>query len=812
MKQLPVLDSSLGAPAIPDVSVVIPTYNNVRYTAQCFASLARNTDGLTYEIIVVDNGSEDETISFVASHTPGQLAGAAQGANPPKRVELLINPEPRALAKSWNMGIAAARGKYLLISNNDVCYAPGAIAAMITIAERERQIGIVLTVGPGDLPHLRYPGGVASPPLLSPVLPSSPVSTLVSNLESVEDWARRTKVSDAPESLAYVSDPLVPQGGYCFLLTRACRDTVGAFDESYDLTGEDWDYFCRTRRHFKIARSLRSYVEHFEHVTCETLGDEYHERLCRNRFRLTEKQQGIMELFSVIMPVYNRVESLEAAIDSVLAQTFPHWRLYVVDDGSDDWDRISELAKRRYWNEAGRVHFFHRKRNAGPAAARNYGLSQCRGKYVAFLDSDDLWYRDHLQVHFAAHEAGNWTGVYGTPDFAWRSKDPVTGGFSYRPDKHPTIEYDGNYDAKRLCDHNYIQTSALSLWGDQARAHRFPEHLRVEEDWEYFKEVFDAGGNEGFGGRPVLHSPGRTCRYHISRSATEEDHLIRRVAAGRLASQEAALPADAGRMARIPFSDAQLYGRVAKALVGVVVPTRDRVASTLPAALAGINTGNETLPVVVVDDGSVSAESVAQAVGHYASGEGALFALLRCTSSLGASAARNRGVDYLPATWIRFLDDDDILSADWHAALLPHLLADDADVIICPAWVPHEDGNGYRIDRDVYTSQVCVRRSVFLAVGGFTETLSWAEERDLIDRMVRQAGARVKHLPLPGVTRPRKGNTGDPATAPKVVHPVFTAAPADHRAPSHATNAAFRDKSAAEFPSHAVRPRHRGGF
>ena len=92
-----------------------------------------------------------------------------------------------------------------------------------------------------------------------------------------------------------------------------------------------------------------------------------------------------MPLFSVIIPTYNRRELLLRALASVRAQTFTDYEVIVVDDGSTDgtWEELQALDSR--------VRALH-QHNAGPGAARNLGAQHATGNYLAFLDSDDLWF------------------------------------------------------------------------------------------------------------------------------------------------------------------------------------------------------------------------------------------------------------------------------------------------------------------------------------------------------------------------------------------------------------------------------------
>lgn len=90
-------------------------------------------------------------------------------------------------------------------------------------------------------------------------------------------------------------------------------------------------------------------------------------------------------LFSVIIPTFNRAALLREALDSVFAQTFTDFELIVVDDGSTD-DTPAVIAG---YGEC--IRFF-RQENGGPGAARNLGIQNASGEYVAFLDSDDVWF------------------------------------------------------------------------------------------------------------------------------------------------------------------------------------------------------------------------------------------------------------------------------------------------------------------------------------------------------------------------------------------------------------------------------------
>jgi glycosyltransferase involved in cell wall biosynthesis len=98
---------------------------------------------------------------------------------------------------------------------------------------------------------------------------------------------------------------------------------------------------------------------------------------------------------SVIIPSYNSAKYLGDAVDSVLSQAFRDFEVIVIDDGSTD----NTEALIRGYGEAVR---YIRQRNAGVAAARNRGINESRGHYVAFLDADDTWHPNKLQEQVTA--------------------------------------------------------------------------------------------------------------------------------------------------------------------------------------------------------------------------------------------------------------------------------------------------------------------------------------------------------------------------------------------------------------------------
>ncbi len=107
---------------------------------------------------------------------------------------------------------------------------------------------------------------------------------------------------------------------------------------------------------------------------------------------MTEQGKRKNPLVSVIIPTYNRVHTLPVSVDSVLRQTYKNLEVIIVDDGSTDGTEnfVRELSDNR-------VRYVRNIGKRGPAAARNYGVTQARGEFVAFQDSDDEWHPEKLE-------------------------------------------------------------------------------------------------------------------------------------------------------------------------------------------------------------------------------------------------------------------------------------------------------------------------------------------------------------------------------------------------------------------------------
>ena len=122
---------------------------------------------------------------------------------------------------------------------------------------------------------------------------------------------------------------------------------------------------------------------------------------------------GMKSMISVVIPTYNRANTIRRALDSVTNQTYKNWECLVVDDGSTDntKDQVAELARndeRIIWLERSKG------RQKGANACRNIGAEKAKGQYVAFLDSDDYYHSNHLENKLNEIEESHVDGLFGS--------------------------------------------------------------------------------------------------------------------------------------------------------------------------------------------------------------------------------------------------------------------------------------------------------------------------------------------------------------------------------------------------------------
>ena len=182
-----------------------------------------------------------------------------------------------------------------------------------------------------------------------------------------------------------------------------------------------------------------------------------------------------MKLISIIMPYYRKKAFVEEAINSVLRQTYKKFELLLIyDDGNlSDYKYISNLAKKDI-----RIKLFKNKKNIGSGLSRNLGIMHSKGFYLAFLDSDDIWFKNKLKVQL---------------DYMEKNKLPIS--FTAYKIINEKSEVIGFREAKKIINFSYLINSCdIGLSTVIAKSSlikkkfNFP-NLKTKEDYVFWLNI-----------------------------------------------------------------------------------------------------------------------------------------------------------------------------------------------------------------------------------------------------------------------------------------------------------------------------------
>jgi O-antigen biosynthesis protein len=223
--------------------------------------------------------------------------------------------------------------------------------------------------------------------------------------------------------------------------------------------GEVHDLLARTAGHEQLERTSKTFDQ--------PASDSFVSEILAAYERVREE----LPLVSIVIPTKNRVQGVVEAVRSVLRQTYRHWQLIVVDDGSvdDTMDVLSTLFVDP------RIELVHRPIAGGVSVARNAGLARARGSYVAYLDSDNTWEPRFLEIMVAFVRTTKLRFSYAVSELREQTANGRV-GFRAVP-----------FDREALQERNYIDCIVVlherSLLDEVGG---FDEDLRRNVDWDLF--------------------------------------------------------------------------------------------------------------------------------------------------------------------------------------------------------------------------------------------------------------------------------------------------------------------------------------
>jgi len=466
--------------ATPLVSVIMPCYEQGVFLREAVDSVLSQTF-TDWELIIVDDGSPDNTAStaqeIIAEH--------------PLRAICLIKKPNGGVADARNQGIRNARGAYILPLDADDTIQPTMLEKTVRLLEENADISIAYT----DLTHF---------------------GTVNRSVQAAEFDA--------------TTIPQNNQLNYCSLYRREAWELCGGYT-SLIQGYEDWEFWvsCAARglRAKRIPESLLLYRVKEVSLYTESLkrDRELRARLMLNHPQLypakrvaeartivtsgPEPQSPGAPLVSVIVTTHNRPELLCAALRSILHQTYQDFEIIVVNDaGIDVAPWIRSLG------DTERIRLQRHPHNRGVGAARNTGIRLARGKYIAYLDDDDLFYPDHLSVLVDAAERTEHALVYSDANQA-----------SYQQSEgHELIErkvvYSRDFEFHDLLAVNQMPLlCVLHRRSCIDKVGGFDETLSTHEDWDMWIRIIRH--------YPYAHVRKTTCEYRMQQDRESMTNSMR---------------------------------------------------------------------------------------------------------------------------------------------------------------------------------------------------------------------------------------------------------------------------------------------
>jgi glycosyltransferase involved in cell wall biosynthesis len=210
--------------------------------------------------------------------------------------------------------------------------------------------------------------------------------------------------------------------------------------------------------------------------------------------------------FSVVIPTYNRVDSVQRALASVLVQTYRNFEIIVVDDGSTDGteEALSSVVDSRF--------SYLRQANSGGSRARNLGIDRAKGAFIAFLDSDDEWLPTKLEV-FAGTIGTSRSDVY----YSSAIVDRGNGVVAVKPGRglaegEPVDEY-------LFCAGETISTITMVVRAELAKHVRFLDGLKKGQDLDFAVRLYRAGGKFQYIDKPLSYWNDQAASGRVSHSS-----------------------------------------------------------------------------------------------------------------------------------------------------------------------------------------------------------------------------------------------------------------------------------------------------
>ncbi len=269
---------------IPLVSIVVITYNNIEYNIACLRSVFQYTAYENYEIVVVDNNSTDGTREWLSGYKEKKIAN----------LHIILNNQNVGFAGGNNIGIDEAKGKYIILLNNDTLVSRGWITGMVKHLENDSKLGMI--------------GAVTNSIGNEAMIPTK----YTSKQEMLQFSYLYTQ-----EKMGQTYNNVNMLAMFCTVIPRKVIDSCGKLDEQFGIgMFEDDDYSMSViSKGYSIAIAEDSFVHHFQSISFGKIQNEQYMSMHGHNRQLFEKKWGLVWNVQDPRPGYRRDINSDTYID-----------------------------------------------------------------------------------------------------------------------------------------------------------------------------------------------------------------------------------------------------------------------------------------------------------------------------------------------------------------------------------------------------------------------------------------------------------------------------------------------------------------
>ncbi len=632
------------------VSAIISTYNSEIFMRGCMQDLVEQTlfEMEQLEIIVIDSASSQSEQAIVREY---------QNIYGNEKIKYIRTEERVTLYKAWNIGINLAKGQYITNANTDDRHRKDALELMAVYLDNHIDTGLVYA------------------------------DQLITNKENdtFEDTNANQRWGWDEFDYSILEKRCII--GPAPMWRKSIHELYGYFHEEF-VSAADYEFWLRIGRFVKFYRYpdiLGLYYYNPNGLEHQGVVGKNETEMIRKEYSLTFQESTIpvsisinelnslpyrktmnISKVSVIMPTAgNRIDFIKSAISSVLNQSYNNLELIIINDGGEDFKYLIDE-----FNDS-RIRYFHYAVNMGRSYARNFGINNAVGKYIAYLDDDDLYYENHLQTLVDFLEC---SGEFIAYTDAFRAEQ-VKDGDNYRTINREIV-YSQDFDYDAILVGNFIPNLCIihrkectDLLG------AFDESLHTHEDWDLWIKLSRR--------YKFYHIPTATCEFSwrtdgsSTTSSNRKDFIKTKEKIFKKYSQYSLNNAKVINMQSADLnvlkSELNYYDKPDS--FSIIIPVFNNLTYTKNCIDSIIKTNNKKIPVELIVINNASTDGTAEYLNNLAAKK--MIKLINNADNLAFSIACNQGAKISAGKYLIFLNNDTQVSDGWIDSLLKVFIEDE---------------------------------------------------------------------------------------------------------------------------------------